>query len=144
MNRVTILWNITQDMELKQTQNGQSVLSLSIATSKKWTDNDWIKQEKTEFHNCIAWQKTAELIEKFFSKWDKILVEWELQTKSWEAQDWSKRYKTEIVISSFEFCGWNKKKEEFNDTNFDTSTQKTHKSFSLKQDEISIEDIPFK
>ena len=122
MNLVTLMGNITQDIELKQTPNWQNVCSFSVATNKSWVNEKWEKQEKAEFHNCVAWSKTWELISKFFTKWDKILLTWEIQTRQWEAQDWTKKYKTEIIVNTFEFCWWNKKETK-------------------KEEELNIDDI---
>ena len=133
------MWNITQDLELKQTPNWHSVLNLSMATNskvKQW--EQWV--DKAEFHNLVAWGKIAETIGKFCHKWSKILIEWQLETRNWEDKEWNKRYKTEIIVRSFEFAWW-KPKDEFaqSDDKHLNWVQKQVK----KQEEISVEDLPF-
>ena len=134
MNQVQLFWNITQDLELKQTPSWKSVLSFSIATNNKIKD-----QQYTEFHNCVVWGKAAELIEKYLWKWSPILIKnWELRTRSWEAKDWTKRYRTEVIIRDFQFVGWGKK----NDNEFTESDTK-HWIDMQQEEEIDIADIPF-
>lgn len=97
LNKVQIIGRITQDVELRQTPNGQSVTTLSIATNRNWTDGAGMKQEQAEFHNVVLWAKLAEIAGQYLTKGKKIYIEGRLQTRSWEAQDGSKRYRTEII-----------------------------------------------
>ncbi|MDR0771567.1 MAG: single-stranded DNA-binding protein [Candidatus Peribacteria bacterium] len=68
LNRAQIIGNITQDLELKQTPNGQSVVSFSVATNRSWTDSSGVKQEQAEFHNVVLWGKLAEIAAEYLSK----------------------------------------------------------------------------
>jgi single-strand DNA-binding protein len=68
LNRAQIIGNITQDLELKQTPNGQSVVSFSVATNRSWTDSSGVKQEQAEFHNIVLWGKLAEIAAEYLSK----------------------------------------------------------------------------
>ncbi len=149
LNKVQIIGNITQDIELRQTPNGQNVTSFSVATNRTWTDsNSGIKQEQAEFHNVVLWWKLAEIASQYLAKWKKIYIEWRLQTRSWEAQDWTKRYKTEIVWTNMimlDKAGWwdfeanNTTKSE--PTKNDSPTVK--KANTKQEEEISVDDIPF-
>jgi len=134
------MWNITQDLELKAVWEDNSVLNFSIATNKKvkvW--DNW--EDKWEFHNLVAWGSRAKAISDFLEKGNKILIEWELQTRSWEWDDWVKKYKTEVYVNNFEFVwGWKKKDDDF------TKSDKKHwaaQKKSIKQEYINVEDIPF-
>jgi len=143
LNKVQIIGNITQDIELRQTPNGQNVTTISIATNRNWTDWSWMKQEQAEFHSVVLWWKLAEIAGQYLSKWKKIYIEGRLQTRNWEAQDWTKRYRTEIVWENMimlDRAWWNE------NSNFSTpknSTPAVKKSTPKKEEEISIEDIPF-
>ena len=95
LNKAQIIGRITQDLELKQTPNGQNVISFSVATNRNWTDWSGIKQEQVEFHNVVLWGKLAEIAWQYLKKWSKVFIEWRLQTRNWDAQDGTKRYKTE-------------------------------------------------
>lgn len=141
LNKVQLIWNITQDIELKQTPNGQSVCSFSIATNRSWVDWAGIKQEIAEFHNIVLWWKLSEIANQYLSKGKKVYIEWRLQTRSWEAQDWTKRYKTEIVWENMIMLWWWDKKENSwieSDQDFEKRVKK-----EKERDELTIEDIPF-
>lgn len=97
LNKVQLIGNITSDIELKEIANWQKVANLSIATNRNWTDNNWQKQESTEFSNIVLWGKLAEIAWEYLGKWKKVYIEWRLQTRTWDWEDWSKRYKTEII-----------------------------------------------
>lgn len=127
MNKVILMWNITQDVELKQTPNWQNVVQVWFATNETYT-KDWQKNQVTEYHNLVAWTSRADFFQKYVTKWMKLLIEWKLQTQSWE-KDWVKRYKTNILVSSVEFC-W-KKSDSHN------STKKK------ENEELTVDDIPF-
>ncbi len=144
LNKVQIIWNITQDVELKQTPNGQNVCTLSIATNRSWVDWSWMKQEMAEFHSVVLWWKLAEIAGQYLHKGKKIYIEWRLQTRSWEAQDWTKRYKTEIIWENMIMLdkSWPSDFVPQNSSN-DFSTGAVKKSTPKQEEEISIEDIPF-
>jgi len=142
LNKVQIIGNITQDIELRQTPNGQNVTTISIATNRNWTDSSWMKQEQAEFHSVVLWWKLAEIAGQYLQKWKKIYIEGRLQTRNWEAQDWTKRYRTEIVWENMIMLdrAWDNNKSPTTPTN---STPATKKTSPKKEEEISVEDIPF-
>ena len=98
MNITIITGRLTATPELKTTPNGKMVTSFSVANDTGWGDN-----KKTNFLNCVAWNKTAENICKFFSKGDPILINGEINTRSYEAKDGAKRTATEILVNGFDF-----------------------------------------
>ncbi len=102
LNRATIIGNITRDPELRYTPNGQAVTSFSVATNRRWKNqatNDW--QEATEYHDCVAWGKSAEFISNYLKKGNKIYIDGRLQTRAWETPDGVKQRRTEIIIENF-------------------------------------------
>jgi len=148
LNKAQVIGNVTQDIELKQTPNGQNVTSFSIATNRSWTDSSGNKQEQTEFHNIVLWGKLAEIAGQYVTKGQKLFLEWRLQTRNWEAQDGSKRYRTEIVWENLIMLGrkWeNSQWWDFtpNSSSPASSTPAIKKSVPKQEEEISIEDIPF-
>ncbi len=143
LNKAQIIGRITQDLELKQTPNGQSVISFSVATNRNWTDSSWIKQEQVEFHNVVLWGKLAEIADKYLNKWSKIFIEWRLQTRTWEAQDWTKRYKTEIVWENMIMLDSKSDSESFQSNSSTNESPAVKKTNPKVEEEISIEDIPF-
>lgn len=101
VNKVIIVGNITRDPELKALPSGASVASFSVATNEVYT-KDGQKHETTEFHNIVAWGKTAENIARYMKKGSQIYIEGKLQTRSWD-KDGEKRYRTEIVALNVQF-----------------------------------------
>ncbi|PZM86352.1 single-stranded DNA-binding protein [Candidatus Gracilibacteria bacterium] len=135
LNKVQLIGRITQEIELKQTPNGQYVTSFSLATNRSWTDENGMKQEVAEFHSIVLWGKLAEIAGQYLGKGRQVYIEGRLQTRNWEAQDGTKRYKTEIIGENLIMFG-SKGEEKKNPNQYG----KIDESFS---DEISIEDIPF-
>ena len=95
-----LIGNLTRDPEARTTPNGQNVCTFSIATSRQWTDAGGARQEKTEFHNLVAWGKLADICKSYLQKGKKIYAEGRLQTRDWTGDDGVKRYRTEIVLEN--------------------------------------------
>ena len=144
LNKMQLIGNVTQDIELKQTPTGQNVCTVSVATNREWVDATGTKQSIPEFHTVVFWGKLAEICGQYVTKWKKIYVEWRLQTRTWEAQDGTKRYKTEIVGENLIMLDWGSVKQK-EDVSEKTTAKATtvKKAVSKKEEEISIEDIPF-
>lgn len=102
INKVILVGRLGQDPELRNTQNGQPVCSLGIATSESWM-KDGKKEEKTEWHKVIVWGKLAENANKYLKKGRLIYIEGKLQTRTWEDQQGQKRYTTEIIANELKF-----------------------------------------
>ncbi len=104
VNKVILLGRLGADPEIRYTQTGTPVATLSLATNKSWKGKDGQKQEKTEWHRVILWSKLAELSGQYLSKGREVYIEGELQTRSWE-KDGQKKYTTEIVGQTLQFIG---------------------------------------
>lgn len=100
LNRAQIIGNLTRDPELRQTPNGQAVCSFGVATNFVWNDQNGVRQEKTEFHNIVAWRRLAEICAQYLKKGSKVYIDGRLQTREWEGQDGMKRYRTEIIADN--------------------------------------------
>ena len=96
LNKVQLIGNLGKDPELKYTPSGVAVATFSIATSESWKDQEGNQQEKTEWHNIVAWRKLAEICGEYLKKGKKVYIEGKLQTRNYE-KDGVKRYVTEIV-----------------------------------------------
>lgn len=99
-NKVILIGNLTSDLELKQTQNGISVTSFSIAVGRRKVKD---QEPQTDFINCVAWRNTAEFICNYFQKGKAILIVGSLQTRNWTDQNGQKRYITEVVAEEAQF-----------------------------------------
>jgi len=97
INRVTLIGNLGQDPELKYTQSGIAVATLSVATNRSWKDKDDNWQDEKEWHRVIVWAQAAERCAEAFQKGHKVYVEGRLQTRKWQDQNGNDRYTTEIV-----------------------------------------------
>jgi len=106
INKVILIGNLGKDPEVRKTQGGTSVASFSIATTEKFKDRNGARQEKTEWHNIIIWDKMAELAGKYLKKGSSVYLEGKLQTSSWvDKNTQEKKYKTEIVANQMQFLG---------------------------------------
>lgn len=106
LNRAFILGNLGQDPELRYTQNGTAVCTLNVATSEVRLDRDGNRQENTEWHRIVVWNKQAENCAKYLAKGRSVFVEGRIQTRSWEdKQSGQKRFTTEIVAQNVQFVG---------------------------------------
>lgn len=103
MNKAILIGNLAKDVELRNTQGGKTVGSVSLATNKSYTDASGNKVKTATFHNLVLWNKAAEIFAQYTKKGDKVYVEGEINNRSYEAKDGSKRYISEIVVSEFEF-----------------------------------------
>lgn len=111
-NKVILMGNLTRDPEVKHTQSNNCVLSFSIGINKKYRDRQGQTQEISYFPRCVAWNKTAEFIERYFSKGDPIHIEGELQTHSYKDKDEKNVYVTEVFVQHATFAGSTKRSPE--------------------------------
>jgi single-strand DNA-binding protein len=112
INKVLLIARLTRDPELKQTTSGHSVVTISVASGRKYKSGDEMKEE-TSFFDCVAWNKTAELINQYCKKGDRIGIEGRLLQRRWET-DGKKNSKVEISIENIQFLS-NKKAGETNE-----------------------------
>ncbi|WP_419163673.1 single-stranded DNA-binding protein [Candidatus Palauibacter sp.] len=96
LNKATLIGNLGADPEVRSTNSGTRVATLSIATSRRWTTRAGDQQEKTEWHRVVCWDKLAEICERYMSKGDRVYVEGRIEYRQWEGQDGQTRYTTEI------------------------------------------------
>ena len=98
-NKVQLIGNIGQTPEIISFDNGTKLAKLTIATNETFNNAKGEKQVDTQWHNIVAWGKTAMIAEKFLDKGKEVAIEGKLTTRSWEDKDGFKRYITEIVCS---------------------------------------------
>jgi single-strand DNA-binding protein len=105
VNKAILIGNLGADPELRQTQGGQSVASLRLATSERWKDRNGQLQERTEWHNIVLWGQLADIAQQYLTKGSQIYIEGRIQTRQWEDQSGQKRYMTEIVANQMVMLG---------------------------------------
>ena len=116
MNKVIILGRLTANPEIRYTQAGKAVASLTLAVNKPFGSDG------ADFINCVAWEKLAEIIGNNLSKGSQVLVEGRMQNRSYENNQGEKRFITEVVLNNIEFVG-SKKKNETNTDGFGVEVQ---------------------
>lgn len=104
VNKVILVGNLGADPEVRSTQSGQQVATLSLATSRNHKDRAGNRKEETEWHRVVVWGQLAELAQRYLAKGRKVYVEGRLQTRSWDdAQTGQRKYTTEVVAEVLTF-----------------------------------------
>lgn len=105
VNKVILLGYVGKDPEIRSAQSGNVVANFSLATSEKVKQGeDWV--DKTEWHNLVAFKRTAEVVRDYVKKGSQIHIEGKLQTRSWDDKDsGQKKYRTEIIIGDLVLLG---------------------------------------
>lgn len=140
--KVILIGNLCQDVELKHTPSGAAVANMTVATTQNWKNSQGEKQEKTEFSRVVVWGKQAENCNQYLSKGKKVLVEGKLDTRSWEDSEGKKRYTTEIKADNVTFLSSNSATNE--------ALKATHGQVSMNADysvktdtDFASDNIPF-
>jgi single-strand DNA-binding protein len=128
VNKATLIGNLGRDPELKFTPAGDAVCNFPMATTEKWTDKSGQKQEKTEWHNIVAWNNQAEVLNKYLTKGSKVYIEGKIETQSWDVAG-EKRYKTIIRVTGFDLINSRNQSEQVLQ--------------SQPEEKIDDEDLPF-
>lgn len=105
LNRVQLIGRLGKNPEIRYTANGSAVANFSLATNETWTGKDGQKNERTEWHNLVAWGKLGEICGEYLTKGKQIYIEGRLNTRSWEDKDGNKRYTTEIRAENMIMLG---------------------------------------
>ena len=103
LNKVMLIGRLGRDPEIRYTQSGNAVASFSIATSEYWRDKQGQRQEKTEWHDIVAWDRLADQAQSYLKKGSMVYIEGKLQTRSWDDQQGQKKYRTEVVANQVRF-----------------------------------------
>ena len=101
MNHFVGIGRLVRDPEVRYTQSGKACVNFTLAIDRRKSGDS---NQQADFIQCVAWEKTAEVISRYCTKGKKIAVEGRIQTRSYEAKDGRKNYVTEVVVNSMEFC----------------------------------------
>ena len=104
-NKVQLIGNLGKDPEVKQLESGKTLAKFSLATSENYKNADGEKVTDTQWHNLVAWGKTAQITEKYLKKGNKIAIEGKLINRSYEDKEGIKRYVTEVLVSEILMLG---------------------------------------
>ncbi len=105
LNKVLLIGRLGKDPEVRYTTEGSPVASFSLATSENWTDKNGTRQERTEWHNIVAWNKLADICKQFLSKGRQVYIEGRIQTREYTDREGIKRRITEIIASQMVMLG---------------------------------------
>lgn len=155
VNKVILLGNVGKDPEIRSTAGGTMVANFTLATSDRQKDAQGNWQDRTEWHNLVAFTRTAEIIRDYVKKGSKLYVEGKIQTRSWDDKEsGQKRYRTEIIVNDLSLLSG---REEGSSGGYSRSSGSSSSSTSSNFDqrpaagpedyaqsaEISDDDIPF-
>ena len=140
INKVIIVGNLGADPDSRAMPSGNAVTNISVATSESWNDRDTgEKQEKTEWHRVVFFNRLAEIAAQYLKKGSQVYVEGKLQTRKWEDKEGNERWTTEVVANQMQMLGDRMSKDMSND-NASSSQSTSDNDFST--DEFD-DDIPF-
>jgi single-strand DNA-binding protein len=128
MNKVVLLGHVGKDPEIRATQGGTTVANLSLATADRQKQGEeWV--DKTEWHNLVAFQRTAEVVRDYVEKGSQIMIEGKLQTRSWEDEEsGQKKSRTEIIINDLTLLGGGQGRDNANGASQSSSHKTNGKS----------------
>ena len=105
VNKVVLVGHLGGDPETRFMPSGAAVTNFNMATNESWKDTNGELQDKTEWHRCVMFGKSAELAGELLKKGQLVYMEGKLQTRNWEDKDGIKRYTTEVVCDMFTMLG---------------------------------------
>ncbi|HEY5330574.1 MAG TPA: single-stranded DNA-binding protein [Acidobacteriaceae bacterium] len=106
VNKVFLLGNVGKDPEIRTTAGGMTVASFSLATADRAKDAQGNWADKTEWHNLVCFQRTAEIVRDYVKKGTQLFIEGKIQTRSWDDKtSGEKKYKTEILVNELTLLG---------------------------------------
>jgi single-strand DNA-binding protein len=106
VNKVFLLGRLGKDPEMRATAGGMNIASFTVATSDRVKGQDGQWADKTEWHNCVAFQRTAEIVRDYCKKGKEVFIEGKIQTRSWDDKEsGQKKYRTEILVNELSLLG---------------------------------------
>jgi len=134
VNKAILVGNLGRDPELKYTPGGQAVANFSLATTDRWTGQDGQKNERTVWHNIVAWGKQAELVKEYLRKGRQVYIEGRIDNRSYDKKDGSgKGYISEVVVQNIQFLG----------SRGDTGDVPSKNDEPPQEDSTGDDDLPF-
>ena len=141
INKITLMGNVTRDPELRYTPSGTAVLSLGLATNRRYKKGEeWL--DEVTYHNIVIWNNAEELAKRI-KKGTRVYIEGRISTRSWDSADGKKNYKTEVItdkiilISRYEGADQNEYIEPNGESQIDTNVVDNN------EDAIDPNDLPF-
>lgn len=141
LNKVEIIGRMTRDPETKALPSGTSVTNFSLATNRTWKDKNGAKQEEVEFVNCVAFGRTAEIMQQYVHKGQEIYIEGRIQTRSWDDKDGKKNYRTEVIVNLMQMGA--RAKGDTGERSSALVAKGSTDTIEYPEEDINPDDIPF-
>jgi single-strand DNA-binding protein len=149
VNKVFLLGNVGKDPEIRTTAGGMTVASFSLATADRAKDAQGNWADKTEWHNLVCFQRTAEIVRDYVKKGSQLYIEGKIQTRSWDDKETNvKKYKTEILVNELTLLGGRGEGGSSSSGGYSSARASSSSSASAPANDyadqqITDEDIPF-
>ncbi len=143
LNKVMLIGRLGKDPDIRVTQDGVSVANFSLATSDFYPDKSGTRQERTEWHNIVAWNKLADLAKRYLVKGRPVYVEGRIRTREWDDKDGNKRRTTEIIATQMVLLGGRPPGAESGASPQPQQRSAPETEPALGDSTITDEDIPF-
>ncbi len=151
VNKVILLGNVGKDPEIRSTGGGTMVANFTLATSDRSQDAQGNWQDRTEWHNLVAFKRTAEIVRDYVKKGSKLYIEGKIQTRSWDDKETGqKKYRTEILVNDLSLLSgredggsYSRASNSSNSSNNMDQRQPASNDEYAQSAEISDDDIPF-
>jgi single-strand DNA-binding protein len=145
LNRVILIGRTTKDVDLRRTTSGTAVSTFTLAVENRFVQKDG--QNTADFISCVAWNNTAEFLDKYVKKGSLVSIEGRIQTRNYDNKDGNRVYVTEVVVETLKSLGSGSRNTERTGNNFDgyepsTSGMDYDTSVDVSYD-ISDDDLPF-
>lgn len=142
INKVILVGRLGKDPEVRSTPSGTTVTKFSVATDERFTDRAGEKQERTEWHNVVAWGKLGEICGQYLKKGKLVFIEGAIRTESWDDKEsGQKKYRTEIVAREMKMLD-KRGDDEGGGGNYNSS-RKSSASSSAPAPEMEDDEVPF-
>jgi single-strand DNA-binding protein len=105
VNKAILIGRLGKDPDLQYTPSGTAVAKFTLATNERWTGQDGQSNERTVWHNIVAWGKQAEIIKEHLSKGRQVYIEGRIDNRTYDDKEGNRRYISEIVVQNFRFLG---------------------------------------
>ena len=143
LNKVMLIGHLGKDPEIRYTPDGAPVATFSLATSENWTDKSGSRQEHTEWHTIVAWNKLADLCKRFLTKGRQVYIEGRIRSRDWNDRDGNKRRTTEVIASQMVLLGSRQQSSDAGMQPMESSARSQDADQAFGDAGITDSDIPF-
>jgi len=138
MHKITIIGHLGRDPEMKYTPDGKAVTTFSVASSRKYTTSSGEQREETEWFNCSAWNKLAEICNQYLTKGKQVYVEGRLKSRSYQTQAGETRFSLDVTCQEIQFLGGGQGRDQ--DRDQDQDQGRDREPVAVGED---VNDLPF-